>query len=136
MSCRHAKIQEGEGLLQRSMSGPPLSSEKPGCFACGLRRIIVFAAENNPVDLAKGWLATDLDMVFRNVTFSVTLVAVLSHPVFLEYFVHPEGWIDLADPVQLRNSSAVSDRVRANTETIRSSESRCGAPRAHPNPND
>ena len=111
-------------------------SWKPRCFACGPRRIIVFAAENNPVDLVKGWLATYLDTLSRNVTFSVCCSRCFPIRAFLEYLVHPEGWIDLANPVQLRNSSAVPDRVRANTETIQSLRVSSGAPCAYLNPND
>ena len=86
MSCRlGAAASEFHERPSSLICGLQLSSESVlknrHALRSGPRRIsIVFAIEKKPVDLAKGWLAADLDMVFRNVTFSVSLVAMLSHP--------------------------------------------------------
>jgi hypothetical protein len=51
MPSRRPKIQEGEGLLQRSMSGPPLSTRKTGmlCVRAAADKHCV-RCENKPVD--------------------------------------------------------------------------------------
>lgn len=55
-----------------------------------------------------------LDMLSRNVTFSVRWSR--CYPIGALSVIL--SWVDLPDPVHLRNGSAVPDPVRASTETI------------------